>query len=153
VRAVVVHMAHLLHKLRQPSSVPATSTLKSSVLQASTASSTTSSLVLASAAQQDWLALENARTASSSVSSSSAAGEPLALHHRQHLALEALQLYVPVSNALGLGAAFRELEELGYKVSVCVFDIASVVSYVCVVVRSSRLLCGSKMQVEYARRL
>lgn len=27
----------------------------------------------------------------------------------------ALQLYVPVSNALGLGSSFRELEELGYK--------------------------------------
>lgn len=25
------------------------------------------------------------------------------------------QLYVPVSNALGLGSSFRELEELGYK--------------------------------------
>jgi hypothetical protein len=113
-------MAHLLHKLRQPS----VSTLQSSVLQTSTASSTTSSLVLASAAQQDWLALDTARTTSSSLSSVSsssiAVSESLALHHRQHLALEALQLYVPVSNALGLGAAFRELEELGYKVSVCV---------------------------------
>jgi hypothetical protein len=127
VRAVVVHMAHLLHKLRQPS-VPATSTVQSSILQTSTASSTTSSLVLASAAQQDWLALDTACTVSSSSlssssSSSSAVGESLALHHRQHLALEALQLYVPVSNALGLGAAFRELEELGYKVSVCVYCV------------------------------
>lgn len=26
-----------------------------------------------------------------------------------------LQLYVPVSNALGLGVSFRELEELAYK--------------------------------------
>lgn len=26
-----------------------------------------------------------------------------------------MQLYVPVSNALGLGSSFRELEELGYK--------------------------------------
>ena len=26
-----------------------------------------------------------------------------------------LQLYVPVSNALGLGSSFLELEELGYK--------------------------------------
>ena len=30
-----------------------------------------------------------------------------------HLLL--VQLYVPVSNALGLGSSFRELEELGYK--------------------------------------
>ncbi|CAM9309888.1 unnamed protein product [Ectocarpus sp. 4 AP-2014] len=36
-------------------------------------------------------------------------------HTRHTLALEALQLYVPVSNALGLGSSFRELEELGYK--------------------------------------
>ncbi|CAM9328194.1 unnamed protein product [Scytosiphon promiscuus] len=36
-------------------------------------------------------------------------------HERHTLALEALQLYVPVSNALGLGSSFRELEELGYK--------------------------------------
>jgi ppGpp synthetase/RelA/SpoT-type nucleotidyltranferase len=32
-----------------------------------------------------------------------------------HLALEALQLYVPISNALGLGQAFGEMEELGYR--------------------------------------
>lgn len=29
--------------------------------------------------------------------------------------LPLVQLYVPVSNALGLGSSFRELEELGYK--------------------------------------
>lgn len=27
----------------------------------------------------------------------------------------AVQIYVPVSNALGLGSSFRELEELGYR--------------------------------------
>ncbi|CAM9880882.1 unnamed protein product, partial [Discosporangium mesarthrocarpum] len=58
-RAVVLHMADLLQRLRSPSDMPA--------------------------------------------------------HERQTLALEALQLYVPVSNALGLGSSFRELEELGYR--------------------------------------
>ncbi|CAM9721095.1 unnamed protein product [Laminaria digitata] len=37
------------------------------------------------------------------------------VHARHSLALEAIQLYVPVSNALGLGSSFLELEELGYK--------------------------------------
>ncbi|CAM9094121.1 unnamed protein product [Chrysoparadoxa australica] len=33
-----------------------------------------------------------------------------------YMALKALQLYVPVSNALGLGSGFKELEELSYSI-------------------------------------
>lgn len=39
----------------------------------------------------------------------------LPLHRRHLLALEALQLYVPVASALGLGARLREMEELSYR--------------------------------------
>lgn len=39
----------------------------------------------------------------------------LPLHERHVLALEALQLYVPVANALGLGSEFKDLEELSYR--------------------------------------
>jgi hypothetical protein len=39
----------------------------------------------------------------------------MALHRRHLLALEALQLYVPVASALGLGPRLREMEELSYR--------------------------------------
>lgn len=39
----------------------------------------------------------------------------LALHRRHLLALESLQLYVPVAHALGLGSRLREMEELSYR--------------------------------------
>ena len=39
----------------------------------------------------------------------------LPLHRRHLLALESLQLYVPVASALGLGGRLREMEELSYR--------------------------------------
>lgn len=39
----------------------------------------------------------------------------LPLHRRHLLALESLQLYVPVASALGLGSRLREMEELSYR--------------------------------------
>ena len=39
----------------------------------------------------------------------------LPVHERHLLALESLQLYVPVASALGLGSRLKEMEELSYK--------------------------------------
>ena len=121
-------MAHLLQRLRhavpplaqQAQSSNRYSSDYYSSIYSNRANRQSAESPISSSYSSDELSFASSANVASSLASasSSAAGysDPVPEYARHHLALEALQLYVPISNALGLTAAFKELEELGYRV-------------------------------------